>query len=269
MRRRCTFRLDKYLVTVGRFRQFVTAWNGGSGYAPTDGSGKHSHLNAGRGLLNVASDAGTIYETGWRATDNGSISPNPSNLSDGSCDPVTSYSTWTATAGGRENFPINCVSWYEAYAFCIWDGGFLPSEAELEYAAAGGSDQRAYPWGSAEPGATNRYAIYGDGSGRCYYPSGALAACMGASSIAPVGSAILGAARWGQLDMGGEVFEWTLDSYARYVTPCVDCAFTSGSGGMTRGGSFDYQTAYMHPSYRHGGSGNRSYDHGFRCARTP
>jgi formylglycine-generating enzyme required for sulfatase activity len=26
-----SFRLDKYLVTVGRFRQFVTAWDGGSG----------------------------------------------------------------------------------------------------------------------------------------------------------------------------------------------------------------------------------------------
>ena len=25
------FRLDKYEVTVGRFRQFVTAWNSGSG----------------------------------------------------------------------------------------------------------------------------------------------------------------------------------------------------------------------------------------------
>jgi sulfatase modifying factor 1 len=33
------FRLDKYLVTVGRFRQFVNAWNGGAGYTPAAGSG--------------------------------------------------------------------------------------------------------------------------------------------------------------------------------------------------------------------------------------
>jgi hypothetical protein len=43
-----TFRLDKYLVTVGRFRQFVNAWSGGAGYLPPAGSGKHTYLNGGR-----------------------------------------------------------------------------------------------------------------------------------------------------------------------------------------------------------------------------
>ena len=47
---------------------------------------------------------------------------------------------------------MNCVNWFEAYAFCIWDGGFLPSDTEWEYAAAGGSLQREYPWGSTAPG---------------------------------------------------------------------------------------------------------------------
>ena len=45
-------RLDKYLVTVGRFRQFVAAWAGGTGYLPPAASGKHAHLNAGQGLMN-------------------------------------------------------------------------------------------------------------------------------------------------------------------------------------------------------------------------
>jgi hypothetical protein len=39
------FRLDKYLVTVGRFRQFVTAWNGGAGWVERDGG----RLRAGLG----------------------------------------------------------------------------------------------------------------------------------------------------------------------------------------------------------------------------
>jgi formylglycine-generating enzyme required for sulfatase activity len=126
------FRLDKYLVTVGRFRQFVAAWSGG--YYPSAGSGKHTHLNEGAGLANSAS-AGT-YETGWDAVDwnnTTDIDPTTENLQSES-----PYSTWAATATMNENLPINTANWFESYAFCIWDGGFLPSEAEWEYAAPGG-----------------------------------------------------------------------------------------------------------------------------------
>jgi sulfatase modifying factor 1 len=175
------FRMDKYLVTVGRFRQFVNAWNNGSGYLPAAGSGKHTYLNGGQGLAN-SGDPGT-YETGWEATNwNNTIDPTNANLAclSGHAD------TWTNAAGSQENLPINCVNWYEAYAFCIWDGGFLPSEAEWEYAAAGGSQQREYPWGTAAlgtacPGTGCQYAIY-----NCDYPSGT-GSCTGVGNIAPVG----------------------------------------------------------------------------------
>jgi formylglycine-generating enzyme required for sulfatase activity len=198
------FRMDKYLVTVGRFRQCVNYLTGNAGAPPADGSGIHTHVNGGLGLANSGS-VGT-YETGWDAADwNADLPTGPGAANTWNtnllmnCD---AQPTWTATAGSQENLPMNCVNWYEAYAFCIWDGGFLPSESEWEYVAAGGNQQREYPWGSTDPGTANQYAVYGS----YYYDY--------ASSIAPVGTATLGAAYWGQLDMAGEVFEWNLDGYA-------------------------------------------------------
>ncbi len=67
------FRMDKYLVTVGRFRRFVKAWDGGSGldggagYDPPAGSGKHTHLNGGQGLASEAAP-GAFEEGGTRST---------------------------------------------------------------------------------------------------------------------------------------------------------------------------------------------------------
>ncbi|WP_437616378.1 SUMF1/EgtB/PvdO family nonheme iron enzyme [Sorangium sp. So ce834] len=47
----------------------------------------------------------------------------------------SSHKTWTDTPGANENAPINCVYWVVALAFCAWDGGRLPTEAEWQYAA--------------------------------------------------------------------------------------------------------------------------------------
>jgi formylglycine-generating enzyme required for sulfatase activity len=254
-------RLDKYLVTVGRFRQFVTAWNGGSGWTPSAGSGKHSHLNGGKGLANSGTAGG--YESGWLPSDDSYIAPTNTNLA---C--YTAYTTWTNTAGSQENLPINCVNWWEAQAFCIWDGGFLPSEAEWEYAAAGGPEQREYPWGETAPGTACpgtgcEYAIY-----YCYYPSGA-GSCSGVSNIAPVGTATLGAGLWGQLDLSGEMEEWNLDWDYTFSSTCTDCAYlTTTSTHVLKGGS--YGGSLSLPPDRHVDTPNsRSTEYGFRCARTP
>ncbi len=256
------FRLDKYLVTVGRFRQFVAAWNGG--YEPAPGVGKHIHLNGGKGLANNAT-AGA-FEAGWDAADwNNTTDIDPTNTL---LDCGGSESTWTnmAVTGGNESMPINCVTWFEAYAFCIWDGGFLPSEAEWEYAAAGGggaSGQREYPWGSTDPGSQNLYAIYNQDY------------TLNVSGIANVGTAYLGAGNWGQFDLGGEVFEWTLDWYTDpfAATTCTDCAYLTSpanSNRATHGGNFeDDSTLLPAPSRLYGAPGERSIGLGFRCARTP
>jgi formylglycine-generating enzyme required for sulfatase activity len=247
------FYLDKYEVTVGRFRQFVAAWSGGSGWTPPEGAGKHSALGGGNGLNAV----GGGYEQGWSSADNASISPTDIHLA---C-----YSgTWTSTVGGNEDKPINCVNWYEAYAFCIWDGGFLPSEAEWEYAAAGGEDQREYPWGATDPGTANDYAIYG-----CYYPSG-MGPCSGAMNLAPVGFALRGAGLWGQVDLAGNVEEWGLDWYqVPYSDPCADCAYlTATNRRVLRGGNFFEFASSTQVSYRDGSPPTtRSAYYGVRCAR--
>jgi formylglycine-generating enzyme required for sulfatase activity len=265
------FRLDKYEVTVGRFRQFVGAVlppDGGPGWTPAAGSGKHAHLNGGMGL----SVPGGGYEPGWVASDDASVAPTDANLA---CQPRDD--TWTPAAGTQETLPINCVTWYEAYAFCIWDGGFLPSEAEWEYAAAGGSQQREYPWGSTDPGTNSQYAVY-DG----YYPNGAVpdaapgtpGSPMGlfVTDMAPVGTATLGATLYGQLDLAGNVQEWNLDgSESSYANPCADCAnFTGGSGRAVRGGNFGGAASFLLASFRVSDApSTRIFYYGFRCARAP
>jgi formylglycine-generating enzyme required for sulfatase activity len=166
--------------------------------------------------------------------------------------------------GAHENLPIDCVNWWEAYAFCIFDGGFLPTEAEWEYAAAAGSQQREYPWGTAAPGTTNQYEIFG-----CNYPNGDGMCLALTGSVAPVGTAALGASLYGQQDLLGNVSEWVLDWYATsYVNPCLDCAdVTPGAVRVNRGGYFSGSSpdltgrGYLTPTWR------LAYGLGFRCAR--
>jgi formylglycine-generating enzyme required for sulfatase activity len=222
------------------------------------------------GLANSA--LGGTFETGWLVSDDMIIAPTDANLG---CDPNPSFASWTPSVGPQERFPIDCVSWYDAYAFCIWDGGFLPSEAEWEYAAAGGggaAGQREYPWGTASPGVTNQYAIYHD-----YYYS-PLAGGAGLPYMAPVGTATLGVGRWGQLDLVGEVQEWVLDSLSNYVSPCLDCGYLSPLttiDRVERGANFDTgdfggNTLPLEPPTRLAApETQRDVRLGVRCARQP
>jgi formylglycine-generating enzyme required for sulfatase activity len=125
----------------------------------------------------------------------------------------------------------------------------------------GGGQQLEFPWGSTPPGTSNQYAIYGQ-----YYDIPPYAA--------PVGTASLGAALWGQLDMAGNAYEWTLDWYAAYVDPCTDCSYlAAASGRVFRGGCDDEGATYLLPTYRTSvdpSTRANGWDVlGFRCARVP
>ena len=204
------FALDKYEVTVGRFRQFVAAY--GAGWRPTAGDGAHPRIPG----------------SGWDATWNTNLPEDASTLvTHLKCD--ASYSNWTDTVADAEAYPINCVNWYEAMAFCVWDGGRLPTEAEWEYAAAGGAEERLFPWGGALPSAEAARAntSYSD-----------------ASPFTAVGSHPTGGAKWGQQDMAGSLWEWTLDSYSPSWYASVEssgtdvCYLTGSAGRVVRGSSW-------------------------------
>jgi formylglycine-generating enzyme len=260
-----TLRLDAYEVTVGRFRNFVNAVRNDS-YTPPPGSGIHTHLNDGSGLAAVDTDAGA-YESGWLTAWNANLQPTDANLQ---CDPT--YQTWTTSPtapGADDHRPINCVNWYEAYAFCIWDGGFLPSEAEWNYAAAGGDDQREYPWPDVDttgdaspPDISCSFANYS--------PSG-MPPCFAAGPNDVGSESPMGDGLYGQSDLAGNVWEWVLDAYAPYVYTCDNCAnLGSAPLRVTRGGSFSLVGTALLSSYRgNNDPTTRDSSIGVRCARVP
>ena len=247
------FRLDRYEITVGRFRKFVAAYS--QNMIPS-GAGKNP---------NNPSDSG--WNTGWNSTLPADAAALKTSVKCSSGQQNSNYETWSDTAGGNENRPINCLLWQVANAFCAWDSGRLATEAEWNYAAAGGSEQRDYPWGSTVPGGNSVLAVFG-----CYAWSGGEYGCVNvATNIGPVGSTPAGNGKWGQADLAGNMREWVVDLWSDPLAQatCNNCSNLIGSGArVLRGGSWSEEAAWLQTNYR-----SYSNDYGYstaqgaRCAR--
>ena len=162
-----------------------------------------------------------------------------------------------------DRHPVVNVSWDEASGFCSWSGGRLPTEAEWEYAARGGTESWRYPWGDT---LTHERVNYG--KDEC---------CGGLASgrdrwkfTSPVGS--FDANGFNLYDMSGNVWEWVSDWYGEAYygsSPAIDPRGPSfGSHRVLRGGSWNHNPRNLRVSNRAGGTpGYRGLDDGFRCAR--
>jgi len=243
-----SFRLDLFEVTMGRFRQFLAAYPGS---LPAPGQGAHPRHP----------------ESGWQPQWNDRVPPDRQSLSESMMngDLFGRPCFWDPQPGGHDRVPVECVSWFIAFAFCAWDGGRLPSFTEWNYAAAGGDEQRTYPWGE-QPYDPSR-AVYGD------TPNGV---------EAEAGSAPAGRTRWGQYDFGGSRVEWNLDygtssqePVAGLPKPCDDCVLLTPKVDDWRSSTdSNYLNTLPYPVVTEpGGAGNAPDENhltqGLRCVYTP
>ncbi|HOX43831.1 MAG TPA: SUMF1/EgtB/PvdO family nonheme iron enzyme [Myxococcota bacterium] len=149
---------------------------------------------------------------------------------------------------GREQHPINCVSWDRARAYCGWVGKRLPTEAEWEKAARGGSIRARY-------GELGAVAWFGEGLAGQTHP---------VRQKQPNG--------FGLHDTLGNVWEWCADwssgDYYQRSPARNPPGPARGESRVLRGGSWSDPEASQRVSARKGAPpevGNGTI--GFRCAK--
>jgi sulfatase modifying factor 1 len=250
-----SFYFDAYEVTVGRFAEFVAdydAWR--TAGEPRPGAGQYD------------GQAATGWQERWQTALPADAAELRSSIT-GGCPALASF----ALVDSRPDLPMNCVSWFEAFAFCLWDGARLPTELEWEYAARGGDQLRPFPWQvDAEP--TTLDTVGAAVVFNCARPNDVTTEPCVAENLPRVGSFPAGTGRWLQKDLAGSLAEWVFDGFSEpYPSSCSRCVQTGvESRRVVRGGSwFDLGSDQLLAASRnHGDPAYRDYWVGFRCAAT-
>jgi formylglycine-generating enzyme required for sulfatase activity len=170
------------------------------------------------------------------------------------------------TATARDDAPITDVSWNDAKQYAAWlaqatqKAYRLPSEAEWEYAARGGT-QTKYWWGDQlQPGIVN---------------------CKNCTDIAgaeqPIKVGSLKPNPFGLYDMGGGVDQWVEDCWHKNYqgAPTDGVPWLAGGGGecnsrVIRSGSWRNDARAARPASRDRYDAVVRYPtHGFRIALSP
>ncbi len=181
---------------------------------------------------------------------------------------------------GKMNHPVVHIAWDDAKAYAEWAGKRLPTEAEWEWAAMGGSEDVKYPWGNEPIEEATTKANFWQG----VFPYQNLN-LDGFESTAPVKS--FPANGYGLYDMAGNVWEWCNDKYnVQYYGQAKSLGVQENPAGsreyydpreplapkhVIRGGSFLCNESYCsgyRVSRRMSSSRDSGFNHtGFRCVK--